>query len=300
MVENQPTAGDELLRWVSEAGFGTWPQLRDACAYVAQKHRLQRRPWILASNLSALGHLDIDWETRSWSVAPPALNLVPGLGLCLVLTGSRPYYLDQRFQSVTDEVDVYPFGIAQPPLPEARFAKCATVEVAEIVASGLGGSLVVDPSRQLAEAVVPIDQEKVALAPEPALDEAERFNPDALKWDGQHERRPGLYRFDLHGRKAHRRLVDGSWWSVDLPAGQFLELRGREQPVLQWRAPDGRKPAWFEVRYELALPIIAERAATVSSGLTAEYRGGWRCYRNVPRSIAEHIAGALLQPLAVV
>ena len=112
MAESYPTAGDELLRWVSEAGSGTWPQLRDACAYVAQKYGLTAAPLILASDLSALGHIDIEWKTRSWSVALPALNLVPGLGLCLVLTGSRPYYLDQRFEEVTDEVDVYPFGIS--------------------------------------------------------------------------------------------------------------------------------------------------------------------------------------------
>jgi hypothetical protein len=100
------SAGDDLLRWVSEAGSGPWERMRDACAYVAEKHRLQRRPWTLASELSALGHVDIDWKSRSWSVAPPAVNLVPGLGLCVVLTGSRPFYIDRRFEEATDDLDV--------------------------------------------------------------------------------------------------------------------------------------------------------------------------------------------------
>lgn len=300
MAENADTAGDELLRWVSEAGSGSWDHLRDACAYLAQKHRLQRRPWVLASDLSALGHLDIDWNTRSWSVAPPALNLVPGLGLCLVLTGSRPYYLDQRFERVTDEVDVFPFSIAQPPQPAARYAKCASVEVAEHVASRLGGQLVIDPGRQLADAVIPIDQVDVERAPEPSLDDALRFNPATLQWEPDHQRLPGLYRIDLHGRSVHRRFETGEWWSVDLPAGQFLALHGRSKPVLRWRPPAAAMPECFEVRQELSLPIIAERAATVCSGLVAERVDGWRRYLNVPHAVAERVAAALLQPVSEV
>jgi hypothetical protein len=293
------TAGDDLLRWASEAGSGSWERLRDACAYVLDKHQLRRRPWTLVTDLALLGHLDIDWKTRSWSVAPPAINLVPGLGLCAVLTGSRPFYVDQRFDEATDDLDVYPFEIDQPPSPAAKFAKCASIDVAERVAAGMGAVLVVDPAGQLISALRAVDEEPIEAAPEPALDDALRFNEDTLTWDPQHQRTPGLYRVDLHGRPVHRRLDDhGDWWAIDLSAGQFLALRHRPDPVIRWRAPSAGRPGRFDVRRELSLPIIAERALTVSSGLVPTVNEGWRQYRNVPLRIAERIAGALLQRLS--
>lgn len=292
------SAGDDLLRWVSEGGAGSWERLRDACAYVAQKYALRQRPWTLASDLSALGHLDIDWKSRSWSVAPPAINLVPGLGLCIVLTGSRPFYVDRRFEDATDDLDVFPFELAQAPSPAAKFAKCASVDVAERVAQGLGALFVVNPADGLISALRPVDEEPIEAAPEPALEEARRFDPDTLRWAENHQRRPGLYRIDLHGRPVHRRLDEyGSWWAIDLPAGQFLALQQRKEPVLRWRPATDALPARFDVRREVSLPVLAERAATVSCGLVPQLQGNWRRYMNVPRDLADRIAGTLLQPL---
>lgn len=293
-----PSAGDDLLRWTSEAGAGPWERLRDACAFVCRKHELQRRPWAVAMDLSILGHLDIDWGTRSWSIAPPALNLVPGLGLCVVLTGSRPHYVDRRFEEATDDLDVYPFEVAQVPSPSAKFAKCASVEVAERVAVGLCARLVIDPATALVEAMRPVDEEPIASAPAPALEEAQRFDPSTLNWASDHARRPGLYRIDLHGRPVHRRLDDfGHWWAMGLPTGQFLSLRERVDPVLRWRGARVDEPACLEVRRELSLPILAERAAAVSSGFAPRVVGDWRRYLNVPRPLAAEIARKLLQDL---
>lgn len=297
-VEDGGAAGDDLLRWVSEAGAGSWERLRDACAYVAQKYGVERRPWTLATDLSALGHLDIDWRTRAWSVAPPAINLVPGLGLCVVLTGSRPFYVDRRFEEATDDLDVFPFEVPQDPSPTAKYAKCASIEVAERIAAGMGALFVIDPATALTEALRPVDEEPIDAAPEPFLEEARRFDPASLRWDLDHGRRAGLYRIDLHGRPVHRRLDEyGSWWAIDLSAGQFLALRGRNEPVVRWRPSKGDSPARFDVRRELSMPVLAERALTVSSGLVPQADGVWRQYRNVRRAIAERIAAALLQPL---
>lgn len=292
------SAGDDLLRWVSEAGAGSWERLRDACAYVTQKHGLDRRPWTLATELSALGHIDIDWRTRSWSVSSPAINIVPGLGLCVLLTGSRPFYVDRRFEEATDDLDVFPFEVAQAPAPAAKYAKCASVDVAERVAGGMGALLVIDPAGCLTGALRPADEEPIEAAPEPSLEEARRFDPATLRWEFDHGRRPGLYRMDLHGRPVHRRLDEyGSWWAIDLAAGQFLAIRDRAEPVVRWRPARGDVPPRFDVRRELSLPVLAERAVTVCSGLVPQLQGDWRRYRNVRRDIAERIAAALLQQL---
>lgn len=296
-----PSAGDELLRWVSEAGSGGWDRLRDACAYLCQKHGLRRRPWTLATDLTMLGHLDIDWNTRAWSVAPPVLNLVPGLGLCIVLTGSRPYHVDLRFESATDDLEVFPFELEQAPSPAAKFAKCSSIDAAHQVASRLDSRIVVDPASSLVRALRPVDEVIIELAPEPPLDEATRFDPDALRWSPEHRRRPGLYQIDLHGRPVYRRLDEhGNWQAIDRAAGQFLALQDRgprHDPVIRWRPPTRDRPACFEIRSELALPILAERAMTVNSGLVPMRHAEWRRFLNVPRPLGEQIANALLQGL---
>jgi hypothetical protein len=300
MGPSAASAGDDLLRWVSETGSGTWDRLRDACAYVGRKHAVHRRPWIQASELSALGHIDIDWSARRWSVAPPALNLVPGLGLCIVLTGSRPHYIDRRFDEATDDLDVFPFEVPQGPAPAARFAKCASVAAAQHVADALETDLIIDPARALVAALRAADEVPIQLVPQPEMDEAQRFNTETLQWQPARTFEPGLYRVDLHGRPLHRRLDEsGSWLEIDLPSGQFLSLRGRKEPALRWRpaSRDNTSSPYLEVRRELVLPELAERAATVSSGFLPQVVAGWRRYRNVPEAMAEVIADRLFQKL---
>jgi hypothetical protein len=146
-----------------------------------------------------------------------------------------------------------------------------------------------------------VDEVIIELAPEPPLEEAMRFDPDALGWTANHGRRPGLYRIDLHGRPVHRRLDEfGNWEAIDLAAGQFLALGDRRvhhEPVVRWRPGARERAPSFEVRSALALPILAERALTVSSGLVPSRVGDWRRYTNVEQSLALQIARALLQDL---
>jgi hypothetical protein len=292
--------GDDLLRWASEAGTGSWERLREVCSYLTHKHQKNRRPWVVASELAQLGHLEINWKERIWSVTPPVLNLVPGLGLCLVLTGSRPHYVDQRFEEATDSMDVFPFVIAQGDAPLAKYAKCASVEIAQRTAERFGSQLVIDPASQLMQVFQPIDEIPLKFASPPALDEAERFDPATLQWRSQHNRQPGLYRLDLHGRKAHRRLDHAGIWSdVELPVGQFLELHTHSKPLLRWRRPRRGELSYLEIRRELSLPLVAERAAVISSGVVLEPNGDWRRYPNVPENIAQLIAKRLLTRLEI-
>ena len=294
------SVGDDLLRWASEAGSGGWERMRDVCSYLTAKHGLDRRPWTIAAQLSQLGHLDIDWESRSWSVAPPALNLVPGLGLCLVLTGSRPHHINDRFERATDDMDVYPFEVLQEDAPRAKFAKCSSIEIAQRTAERFGSRLVIDPAKQLVSVMRSIEEVPLVLAAPLVLDEAEYFDVTSLEWRSNHGGQPGLYRLDLHGRKEHRRLDQyGTWSKVDLPIGQFLELRANPMPVLKWRRPHGKEPSYLEVHGGVSLPLIAERAAVVSSGLVPRKVNEWRRYPNVPESIARSLAHRLMCMLSI-
>jgi hypothetical protein len=216
-----------------------------------------------------------------------------------VLTGSRPHYVDQRFEEATDDLDVYPFEVSQAPAPAVKFAKCASVEVAEHVAGALGANLIVDPARGLLEAMPAVDEEPIDFAPRPPLEEAQAFDTETLRWLPAKEELPGLYRLDLHGRPVHRRLDShGNWLTVDLAAGQFLALQGKRK-IVQWRGASADRPACFEVRRPLTLPVLAERALTVSSGFLPQRVDVWRRYLNVPRDLAELVAQRLLQELQI-
>jgi hypothetical protein len=295
------TAGDELLRWASEVGAGPWDKLRDAAAFVARKHEMRKlRPWLLADDLSAFGHIDIDWESRNWSVAAPTLNLVPGMGLFLVLTGSRPYHVDRRFDIATEGLDVFPDHLSASWSPRTKFAKCASVRAAEDVAERLESELVIDPARGLLAAMRSVEEQTVIRAAEPSLDDAFRFDADSMSWKSVDGRpTPGLYRVDLHGRNVHRRLDDYGWWDIDLAAGQFLELSKAAKSVIRWRPPARGRPPAIEVHQRAHLPVLAERAFRVSSGLRPHRVEGWRRYINVPRDLAEISAERLLQDLQV-
>jgi hypothetical protein len=232
-----------------------------------------------------------------------ALNLVPGLGLCLVLTGSRPHYVDRRFEQSTDDLNVYPFEVDQGSSAAAKFAKCASVEVAEQVAERLSAPLVFDPAAAIVAVTPAVDLMPIHAAPAPPLDEAERFDPDSLRWRKNHDRGPGLYRIDLHGRPVHRRLdAHGSWWEIDLAAGQFIALAEAKKSVVRWRPADHskRRPPCFEVRRGLSLPLLAERAACVSSGLEPVRTDKWVSYRNVSQDLAKQLSTLLLQDMKIV
>jgi hypothetical protein len=146
-----------------------------------------------------------------------------------------------------------------------------------------------------------VDEPEIKPAAEPPLDDATRFNAASMGWDPVETRpTPGLYRVDLHGRNVHRRLDDYErWWDIDLAAGQFMELEKAGKSVLRWRPPDRGRPSAIEVHERVHLPILAERAFRVSSGLRHQKIDEYRRYVNVPRDLAELAAERLLQELQV-
>jgi hypothetical protein len=296
------SAGDDLLTWASEAGSGSWSSLRDTAAYLSRVHEAVDRPWYLAAPLSDLGHIDISWTNQRWSVAPPALAIARGTGFCAYLVGSRPKRMAERFLAAADELDVYPFEIAQGNAPNAVFAKCAGVDAAMGVAERLKVPLLFDPSTALAEAVAVVDTASLELgAPPPMEDTLEVFKCDANRWVPTDDRvAHGLYRTDLYGRNIYRLHRGDEWFKVDRAIGQLLVLRDTAG-LLRWSPPsrDWRIPSALEVPSWLALPQLAERAAVAASGLLPIRSQGKRLFRNVTRIVASIVSERLGVQLSV-
>jgi hypothetical protein len=296
------TAGDDLLMWASETGSGSWNGLRDTAAYLSRVYETSDRPWYLAAPLSDLGHVDISWTQQRWSVARPALAMARGSGLCAYLVGSRPRRMMERFLAAADELDVYPFEIAQNNAPYAVYAKCAGVDAARAVAERLKVPLIFDPSTALAEAVHLVDASRLELgAPPPIEDTLELFDTGTYRWRRTDDRiGHGLYRTDLYGRNIYRFHRDEQWFKVDRAMGQLLALHDTSG-LMRWSAPsaDWKTPSVLEVPSWMALPQLAERAAVAASGLLPVRTRGKRLFRNVTRIVASILSERLRVQLSV-
>ena len=306
--------GDELLQWASEAGSGKWETLRAAAGHVARKHGLRRRPWLIARDLSLLGHLDIDWENQCWSIASPTMNVVPGLGLCVVLTGSRPYYLIQRFRDAANDRDVFDFTMRQPrnrdSAPTAIFAKCASLDVAKEVATRMGANFVFDPSTSLAASMPSLDDQDPQRTSPPDFDlDTEWFNPHQVEWKECESRdtpMEGLYRQQLTERRRHLWYGAGKWSKIDLAYGQFRALRDAGQQVMEWteKAANGSMASRLEVHRHVRLPDVAERALTICDGRVPVVPDvsptGYLRYSNVPERVCQSISQKLGQTPRIV
>ena len=305
-MSNSP--GDGLLRWASEVGSAPWDALRQAAAHLCSSHQIRVRPSRLTDSLSALGHLDIDWERRVWSVARPTINVVPGLGLCTVLTGSRTYYLEDRYRQAAEDNLIFPMEFPQPidryaqrPLaPKLMLAKCTSLEVARELAQRFDANYVEDPATGLVAAMRGIEEPPTTQAAPPQHENASWFNPETYDWVEAPPTFPGgLYRQDLGERTTHLWYDEDRWCHVELPEGQFRAIKGLDRPVFRWRpAPDNAGQASrFEMPARLRLPTLAERALTVSLGKLPTTHDGWRRYRNIPITVAATLANKLGQAL---
>jgi hypothetical protein len=297
MSVSRPTieVGDALLRWASEHESGSWHQLREATADVLATAGARERAATIARRLSDLGHLDLDWTARRWSVAPPVLAVSPGMGMCAYLAGWRTAFLINRYRQATDDLDIFPFEVTQHRAPTAYFAKAADVDVLVDLADQLHVPVVWDPSSQLSMFVELPALDNLQLgAPPPADDSLQRLDPLDGAFHATGNRGPeGLYRFDLHGLTEHRLLADGQWRIVDRATGMAHVLRGESIIVWHKASADLRTPRAMTVPRWLTLPEIAARAAVAATGLLPVTVNDRRVYRNVSHENAATIAESL-------
>lgn len=298
------SVADTLLEWMSELGCGAWDDAREAAASLQSGAAVARPAWVIASELADSGHIELDWVRRQWSVASPALCLLPGTGLCAVWTGARPRRWQRRLdEAVAEMVSVFDFSVAQGEGPSARFVKARSTEDLATVADRLGLRFAVDPASALAERLVPVTAPSTPAA-RPVLDEeVDWLDAGALEWRHLLDigDRRGLFRLERAGRKVGRwRDQGGEWWEIDLTAGLALATRGAREPLLSWAPPsrDLTSASSLGVRRPLALPELCRRVAVASSGLLLAKDRAWLRYRNVTRDNARRIAGALGHRLA--
>lgn len=302
--------GGQLLRWVSEQGSGKWPALSAVISYLrtscqSQFRRLGHdpahyRPSEVAASLAALGHIDIDWTRGEWSVAKPTMNVVPGLGLCVVMTGSRTTLLEQRLKEASNTPKVYPFEVPQFPMPSASFLKCSNIETVKEVAKRFHADIVFDPSSSLVNRMCRLDELPLARVGEPRLEDAMKYTPgETYEWTYAKSFDDGLFRIDHTGRVVFRRRVtiggEVHWFEVDRATGQLLELHRMGISIMRFTRTAADGSGALSVARGVSLPIGVERALTLCSGVIAEHHGQDRIYFNVNEGLADRVMDITLQ-----
>jgi hypothetical protein len=298
---------DLLLEWVSERGSGSWSQFRDVHAWLQSGSEPAR--WetasMIARQMSALGHIEVDWRSSSWAASPPVLTLLPAAGAHALLTGARTRELSNRLgEELDDRGDAFLLDpIAQALAPSALLIACEDERAMQSIAARLGIKASYSAASQLA-AILPRLASYLDLAsstPAPKGYGVQALDPGDLSWnDVEEDRVAGLYRYQApEGQKF--RLVDagGASFAVDLAVGTFVALASAgERQRLKWFRSSLNGD--LEAPLRAPLPTLHARALALCSGLAPERRGRALVYINVPEEIGRAVAASLGQELKVV
>jgi hypothetical protein len=298
---------DLLLEWASERGAGTWTQFRDAHAWVESDsgRAAWETPSLVARQMSALGHIELDWRQSTWAAAPPVLTLLPSAGAHALLTGGRTRELRDRLAAALDKRnDVFGLDpVEQPLAPSTILIACEDERAMQALAIELEIESTYSVATQLADILPPLDS-YLALAgstPAPRGYGVQALNLSDLNWDDvEEDRQPGLYRYQApDGRKF--RLVDEreSVFDVDLAVGAFAAFATAGKTTrLKWFRDSLNGE--FQAPLRVPLPTLHARALALCSGFAPERRGRSLVYLNVPEEIARLVARSLGQVLQVV
>ncbi|WP_437069705.1 hypothetical protein [Streptomyces sp. enrichment culture] len=303
-----------LLRWVSELGAGTLPDIKQGMWWLAEARCPDVEPgapgrWL--RDAVSLAYLDIDWRNRRWCAAPPALTRLPRARGLAVLTGSRTAAFEKRIELALREspLEVFRVPSARPvrdiPLPVSLLIQFDDEAQLRDLSDELGVTYTSCFARQGA-ALLPQLALEVPAPPPEFGQPLERYDLDrrAYQWI----RRPqgdGLYRIKQgDGKRVCQVLREGEWYETGHEQGVYSVLgqQGPDADVLRW-IPDPHPgcglTGTLHVDWGYPLPDLHRRVAVLCSGMAPRINDNAEnvAYDNVPRDVAEKIADSLGQHL---
>lgn len=307
--------GDLLLRWASELGGGKIAHLREGILRTARSRGLDVRDgadgrWL--RDVSALGHLDVDWRSGIWSIAPPVLTRLPASDGMALITGRRTVADERTVEAAEQEWavihrvrdEVAPGDLPVPDsllvhygdseeLPENAtrmrfsFTPCAAVEILAMLPDIMPGGDAAPPAPGNIHTVERYDLSEGAYLP------ADSYDKD------------GLYRWRSSDWSRLVQIRRGTrFQTTEHEFGVYLELARLKKSVMRWRpeAVAGREQVGaLSVDWGAPLPPIHSRAAVLCTGLQPCFNELAETvrYDNVPRVAAERLARSLQQDLAI-
>ncbi len=286
---------ERLLEFVSARGDGQLDMLREYCNSLGGDTVSWHAP---LSALEDLGHVDISWADRTWTVAPPAIISREGDDGTLVGARARETMKALNTRGVNVSIDARGMDRRRSLMPScvvvsvADPTKCpALAEVGvSIVRTSNAAALRVRRVTDLAWWV------GAEFSPSREVHRTlDRWNPFSLRWDSAGDpralERSGLFRWKEMGLVVHY-VVTGS-----------LRARVRDPAAAKWFfAPEDRCHLVYDpstrtlmVPLAMGLPRVWRRICTLQSGLTPIRRGRVLVYEHISIELARATALRLNQ-----
>lgn len=98
---------DQLLEWCSERESGSIRAFREAHDWLSRGVGApeRNRAALALRRLEELAHVEVDYRSDKWAIAPPAVAAIEDSGGLAILTGARPRRLMQRLWSLEEDPD---------------------------------------------------------------------------------------------------------------------------------------------------------------------------------------------------
>ncbi|GAA1028166.1 hypothetical protein GCM10009557_12230 [Virgisporangium ochraceum] len=313
---------DELLLWCSETGSGRLRGFRDTYDWLAHRGDPPPVSWATAlANLQLLGHVEVDWDTGHWAVAPTTLAMMSNAGGLALIVGAHPRWLLSRLDHLDCDPDPALVDLAgsvyfhdrvpQRSGPSVRYVAIAEEAAARRLCDRLGisfGAWVADHMADMLPTLPQLLRQRPSLVG-PAGVEPRRLQPDPttgrLGWyPCEDDSGDGAYEYKRYGvpRYVFRRLGHG--FVADKRAVVYAELARLRRHVIRF------DPARRElvVPSRMQLPLPHGRCAVFKSGLLPrpsadlEIGGPRRSvesvrYANIDEPFARALAASLEQDL---
>lgn len=322
---------DELLLWCSERGAGSLDAFRDTYAWLEKGEPKSSAPdWRIALyNLQVLGHAEVDWEARTWSVTPPVLTTMPNSGGHALLVGQRPLWLMQRLERLHEDPGSDIAALAQsvmplPPFrqaggPSVRMVTLADPEDCRALCQALGIAFEDRAADQLARRL-PRFQEMLAergVQRGPGGIEPQKMSEGGsdLWTDIEGHGEPplhGAYRYQRYNTHRYIYWIGMSGFIADKRTVVYAELARAKRWVLRYNPL--RRELYAPKRMQL--PHLHARAAVLRSGLLPRLTAlnpqtapaeqsnpehkSYVKYVNIDESFARQVAESLYQELRLV
>ncbi|WP_411101586.1 hypothetical protein [Streptomyces sp. cmx-4-9] len=318
---------DDMLMWCSERGSGTLDAFRETYEWLASCH--PQHPavdWRIALyNLQVLGHAEVDWSNRIWSVTPPTLTTLTNGGGHVLLVGQRPIWLLERLRDLSKE-RVFRDSVAiQAPVPQAGGPACRLLSVphstyAEAVSERLGIGFEDRAADQIASRLPRLQemlQEQGLLRGSGGLAPQRMSDGGGDMWtDYEGPAEPplhGAFRYQRYTTYRYVYWLDMRGYIAEKRAVIYAELSRTHRWVLRYSST--RQELYAPSRMQL--PHLHARAAVLRSGLLprlsalteetpadgqqqASHQRSFAKYVNIDEPFAKLVADALYQELQYV
>ncbi|MFG2091781.1 hypothetical protein [Spirillospora sp. NPDC048824] len=304
-----------LLRWVSELGGGKVTDLRTRILRTARSRELEVHDgaegrWI--RDVSALGHLDVDWRRGIWSIAPPTLTRLPHSDGLALVTGRRTVADERAVEDAEEDWAIVHQVVNEVaegdiPVPDSLLVQYDSPdELAEHVAA-TGFSFTPCAALQMFALLPDLKQGDEAAPPAPGnIHTIQRYDLEERSYQpASSYNQDGLYRWRSSDWSRLVQIRRGtSWLSTDHEYGVYLELARLRRSVMRWRpeTETGREQvgALF-VDWGAPLPPLHARAAVLCTGLQPRFSALAQTvrYDSVPHAAAERLARSLQQEFEI-